>query len=114
MVWGRSIAEVVRALAVLALVCLNFTHAPLAAGPADHVAPVALSGICGDAPAGDPDRAHAPCHACRTSAAALPAPPCTALAADRCVAPVAYATTPPATRRLASCRANPPRAPPAA
>jgi hypothetical protein len=78
--------EVVRALAVLAVVFLNFAHAPLtsAAPLGDVFAPVDVASFCGS-PADDPAD-HAPCHACRIGSGAdlPPAPPVVA-----CAPPVA-------------------------
>lgn len=84
---GLRMVEVMRALAVLALVCLNFAHAPLASGaPVGEVftAPDATS-FCGS-PADDPTD-HAPCHACRIGGGAdLPPPvPAVAWAPAACV-----------------------------
>jgi hypothetical protein len=66
--------DVLRALCVLALICLSFNHAPLAtaAGPALLTASVDSS-YCGDNPVDS--KTHTPCHACRFDGAALP-PPC--------------------------------------
>jgi len=68
-------AELVRALAVLALVFLSFGHQPAAALAQDHdVLTAAVSANwCGDAPA---DTSHAPCHACRIGGGADLPPPC--------------------------------------
>jgi hypothetical protein len=58
-------ADLVRALAVLALVFLSFSHQSIAVEPHDHGVLSAAVGtsFCGDAPEGD--LGHAPCHACR-------------------------------------------------
>lgn len=80
MTLGLRMVEVVRALAVLALVCLNFAHAPLAAASTagDVFAPLAATSFCGS-PADDPAD-HAPCHACRIGGGAdlPPLPPAVA------------------------------------
>jgi hypothetical protein len=77
MVTARSMtAELVRALAVLALVFLSFVHQPAAATGNDGFTATSVHEFCGsphDEPAG-----HAPCHACRADPAVLPAPPATA------------------------------------
>jgi hypothetical protein len=108
------IAEMLRALAVLALLFLNFAHAPLNAAPtgAGYVA-YAADGVCGDLP-GDGPTAHAPCHACRIGGGAdlpppcgLPAPAFTAVAVEFGAMAVADAATVPL---LAAA----PRGPPAA
>lgn len=79
MVLGAKLLEVMRALAVLALVFLNFAHAPLAAsGPiGDAWVATAASSFCGS-PIGGDDREHAPCHACRIGGGADLPPPCAA------------------------------------
>lgn len=67
-------ADLVRALAVLALVFLSFGHQPSIGLAQDHEALSAAvsASWCGDAPA---DTTHAPCHACRIgSGADLPPP----------------------------------------
>ncbi len=70
-------AEVVRALAVLAVVFLKFAHAPLtsAAPLGDVFAPYDVASFCGS-PVDDPAE-HAPCHACRIGSGAdlPPSPP---------------------------------------
>jgi len=73
MALGKSnLLEVVRALCVVALVFLNFGHAPLAAGSEYAFSPPANS-FCGD-PLDDPSEAKDhPCQACRIGAGmALP------------------------------------------
>jgi hypothetical protein len=75
--WSRHIgAELVRALAVLALVFLSYAHQPVNAAPHQHdtLTAAVTADFCGGVPA---DRQpHAPCHACRIgNGAALP-PPC--------------------------------------
>ena len=64
-----------KALAVLALVCLSLAHQPAFAISADHAAvDVAVSSsYCGDGPV---DTSHAPCHACRIGGGADLPPPC--------------------------------------
>lgn len=74
MVRNGYIGEVIRALAVLALVFFNFAHAPMAAGAPADPAWTAFDSFCGDAPDGG-DSGPAPCHACRIGGGAdLPAP----------------------------------------
>lgn len=79
----RQIAdEVLKALAVLALVFLSFAHQPTAANAGDLLlASQAGQGLsfCGDAP--DDEAGHAPCHACRSDLGTLPQPPCVATSA---------------------------------
>ena len=71
----RHIGELVRALAVLALVFLNFAHAPLASPVVGEGWAAVGSSFCGTAPDTN-EQAHAPCHACRIgSGADLPAAP---------------------------------------
>lgn len=86
---STHIAEVIRALAVLALVFLNFGHAPLSAAPVDAGWSVAFQSICGDAPDGD-TTGQSGCHACRIGSGAdlPPVPPC--IAAPAAIAPVQY------------------------
>ena len=74
----QSGQELLRALCVLALLFLNFVHAPASAetrlGPLLTAASDA--GFCGDPLDGSSD--HAPCHACRIGGGAdLPSPPVT-------------------------------------
>ena len=81
MLLARQIAaEMMKALAVLALVFLSFAHQPAAiAGDGTDVLgnPTAGLSYCGGEP--DDDGAdHVPCHACRFDPAALPQPPCVA------------------------------------
>lgn len=71
--------EVIKALAVLALVFLSFAHQPVAVAHPDegtHWSVADLS-FCGSAPDGD-GAGHAPCHACRVGIADLPPAPCVA------------------------------------
>lgn len=87
--------EAVGMLCMLALVFLNFGHAPagLSVSYAADLTPYFSTGadLCLDgAPA--PDHAHAPCHACRIGAGAdLPPPPCVAAPAFRLAVEAAYA-----------------------
>ncbi len=78
--------ETLLALAVIALVFLNFGHVAVTASGDFHITP---DSWCGDplAPNGD---AHAPCHACRVDGAALPPPPVDASPVCFAVAIVAY------------------------
>jgi len=68
-------ADLVRALAVLALVFLSFSHQPSMRLAHDHesVSAAVTASWCGDAPA---DTTHAPCHACRIGSGADLPPPC--------------------------------------
>ena len=68
-------AELVRALAVLALVFLSFGHQPAVAVAHDHevLTAAVTSSWCGDSPV---DTTHAPCHACRIGGGADLPPPC--------------------------------------
>ena len=73
MVATRSVmAEVVRALAVLALVFLSFAGSPAVAAHGDHYTPAGYD-FCGTPPGNPVD--HAPCHACRASPVVLPTAP---------------------------------------
>jgi hypothetical protein len=76
MIGTRPLAEVLRALCVLALVFLNFAHQPAMAAPtAEDVLTVAANqSFCG-APVAD-DEGHAPCHACRIGSGADLPPVC--------------------------------------
>ena len=70
-----KLLEIVRAFSVLALVFLNFGHAPVFADQgAAAVSATIDAGYCG-APADDP-REHAPCHACRIGGSADLPPAC--------------------------------------
>ena len=74
--------DLARALVVLALLFLNFAHVPAtgaAPGP-DILSAQATQSWCGDAPLGNTDTSHAPCHACRIGSG-LDLPPAPALAA---------------------------------
>ncbi len=73
---GRHIAaDIIRALAVLALVFLSFGHQPAFAAHVDHetLTVAVTADFCGDTPA---DPSHAPCHACRIGGGADLPPPC--------------------------------------
>jgi hypothetical protein len=74
----RTLAEILRALLVLALVFLNFAHQPTFAAPSaqDVLTAVASQSFCGEPIADDGE--HAPCHACRIASGA-DLPPVTAL-----------------------------------
>lgn len=76
MALGAKSLEVMRALAVLALVFFNFAHAPaVSASPGGLAFAVAGDSYCG-APLDERPQNHAPCHACRIgSGADLPPPP---------------------------------------
>lgn len=75
MTTSRTIAEILRALCVLALLFLNFAHQPVAvqAASGDVLSIATTLGFCGTPP-GDDKSNHAPCHACRIGIADLPAP----------------------------------------
>lgn len=86
-----AIIELVRALAVLALICLNFVHAPLAsAGPYGGWTGIDAGDYCGD-PLEDDDQAHAPCHACRIGGGADLPPACRILPPRLSEGALAYA-----------------------
>ena len=70
--------EVLKALAVLALVFLSFAHQPVAVAHPDDGPRWALADLsfCGTAP--DGEAGHMPCHACRAGVADLPPAPCVA------------------------------------
>lgn len=115
----RMTGEVVRALLVLALLCLNFSSAAAAHDGSDSrssasSAPVVFQ-FCGDLgnPAGSSD--HAPCHACRLfDGVDLPAPIVIAAPLPARVALVVYLPVlalPPAPLAFATAR---PRGPPLA
>lgn len=71
-----ALLEVVRALAVLAIVFLNFAHVPVAsASPYGAWAVTDAGSYCGD-PLEDGKTQHAPCHACRVGGGADLPPPC--------------------------------------
>ena len=116
MKWHGFSGEVIRALATLALILLNFAHVPLsnAASPLPDTAAWDLTSYCGDLDGGPDSTAHAPCHACRIGAGAI-LPPVPGLArpafADHTVlpAPVVESLVEVQPRRAAR-----PRGPPAA
>jgi hypothetical protein len=66
------LAEITRALAVLALVFLSFAHQPALAAAGYHDDHGGYD-FCGTPPDGPAD--HAPCHACRSNPVVLPAAP---------------------------------------
>ena len=72
MTWGPRTLELARALAVLALVILNFAHVPVVApGVAAEAALLAYGvepGYCGSVAPDHQGPEHAPCHACRIGA----------------------------------------------
>jgi hypothetical protein len=71
--------EIVKALAVLALVFLAFAHQPVAIQAADDGLSYSVADLsfCGGAP-DDGSGGHSPCHACRAGIADLPPAPCVA------------------------------------
>jgi hypothetical protein len=84
-------ADLIRALAVLALVFLSFGHQPAGATHLDHdvLSAAVTASYCGDAT--DDGTPHAPCHACRIDGGAdLPPLPCAGIEAPIAVASVAY------------------------
>ncbi len=83
--------ELVRALCVLALLFLNFAHAPIAAQPgnSDILTAAISADFCGGMPDSD-GGAHAPCHACRIGGAADLPPPVATLACPASVALVVF------------------------
>jgi len=93
----QILSEVTRALMVLALVFFGLSQGAAAStgpvGPspavAASIAQAATSDFCGGG-WGDSQIAHAPCHACRSSAPILPPPPCVAEPATVSVAPITY------------------------
>tara|TARA_R100000365_G_scaffold3492_2_gene11682 strand:+ start:356 stop:790 length:435 start_codon:yes stop_codon:yes gene_type:complete len=79
---GMSLArdiggEIIKALAVLAVVFLSFAHQPVAIATADDGLSYSLADLsfCGGSPEGD-GAGHSPCHACRAGVADLPEAPC--------------------------------------
>jgi hypothetical protein len=110
----RRLQEVVRALCVIALVFLNFGHAPIAAplSAAPALTSVADASFCGD-PLDDQHQDHAPCHVCRIGGGAdLPPPPCVAEASHGAALPVRYATDNRVVVLRATWRPSAQRAPP--
>ena len=106
--------EVVRALCVVALIFLNFGHAPLAApvSAAPALSAVADASFCGDPVGGHQD--HAPCHVCRIGGGAdLPPPPCVVESSHGPALPVRYAIDNRVVVLRASWRPSAQRAPPA-
>jgi hypothetical protein len=101
--------EMLLALAVIALIFLNFGHVEVTASGQVQVTP---DSWCGDplAPNGD---AHAPCHACRVDGAALPPPPVGADAVCFGVTAVSYAALPNGPAAPPAQRSAQPRGPPA-
>lgn len=75
---ARHIAgDIVRALAVLALVFLSYAHQPIgavASSPQDVLTAAVTTSFCGGVP--DDGKSHAPCHACRIGGGADLPPPC--------------------------------------
>jgi hypothetical protein len=69
-------AELIRALAVLALVFLSYGHQPVAGASPHHntLTAAVTTDFCGGVPADG--QTHAPCHACRIGAGADLPPPC--------------------------------------
>lgn len=85
-------ADLVRALAVLALVFLSYAHQPVGAAQAlehDVLTAAVTASFCGDAP--EDGKAHAPCHACRIGGGADLPPPCEGLVHLPAVAEPAFA-----------------------
>jgi hypothetical protein len=79
---GMSLArdiggEIVKALAVLALVFLAFAHQPVAVQAADDGFSYSVADLsfCGGSPDNE-GAGHSPCHACRAGVADLPPAPC--------------------------------------
>ena len=115
----QALADVARALCVLALVVFGLGSAPsgalqVGASPAVAAAigAIASTELCGGG-WGDDQAAHAPCHACRAAAAALPPPPGRAEPIYFTVVRVAYApvpteVAPPAALRPLGARAGGP------
>lgn len=117
--YRQILSEITRALMVLALIFFGLSQGAEAsmgqvgASPAvaASMAQAATSQLCGGG-WGDNQTAHAPCHACRSSAPLLPPLPCVAEPVSFGVAPVAYPEAPAAvSARLsygqARCRAPP-------
>ncbi|HCO54316.1 MAG TPA: hypothetical protein DIT93_04770 [Pelagibacterium sp.] len=69
--------EIIKALAVLAVVFLSFAHQPIVLDVPDDGFSVSVADLsfCGGAPDED-GSGHAPCHACRAGIADLPPVPC--------------------------------------
>lgn len=112
---GRKLQDVVSALCVMALIFLNFGHAPIAVQlPVAIALPVvADTGFCGD-PVDDRHQDYAPCYACRIGGGAdLPPPPCTIEPVQGRALPVHYATDRREIVLRANWRASAQRAPPA-
>lgn len=110
---GRYLAELVRALAVVALVFLNFGHSPVLAQQVDP----AFQSLCGDAHvSGEADHGqhhNVPCHACRIGGAAdLPPLPAAVDFVLGLVDEVDYATGPIPPQAAVPQRVGSPRGPP--
>lgn len=87
----RKLQEIVRALCVLALIFLNFAHAPFALGGEDAVT-AQIGSFCGDPIDSPADAKGNPCQACRIDGGtALPPPPCDIVAAFGPATAPAYA-----------------------
>lgn len=71
--------EIVKALAVLALVFLALAHQPVALDAPDDGFSFSVADLsfCGSSP-DDEGGGHSPCHACRAGIADLPSAPCVA------------------------------------
>jgi hypothetical protein len=109
-----QLREVVRALCVVALVFLNFGHAPLALAGGEFAVTPQASMFCGD-PIDSPEGAKGnPCQACRIGASAdLPPPPGGTALAFRRASYIAYEVHAAPARDLRCFGAGGPRAPPA-
>jgi hypothetical protein len=110
---GRYLAELVRALAVVALVFLNFGHSPVLA----HQADPAIQSLCGDAlVSGDAEHGqhqNVPCHACRIGGAAdLPPLPADVDCVLALVGDVVYAAGPVPPQAAVPQQVGSPRGPP--
>lgn len=114
---GRAhpyLAELTRALMVLALILLNLGHAPVPTiafdGPGYAAVGMVNCGVDGDIP--DP-LGHAPCHACRMGGdVVLPPPPCQAELVHLDHADVVYAVADSRPRNDLHAIANRSRGPP--
>lgn len=110
--WELRLQELVRALCVVALVFLNFGHAPLALG-GEYAAAQQASSYCGDPIDGPSDAKADPCPACRIGAGVV-LPPAPEIAVSVATAP-AHCLAAPSFEWKPGCQSRAqPRAPPLA
>ncbi|RDE10474.1 hypothetical protein [Pelagibacterium lacus] len=113
--WRDIAGEVIKALAVLALIFLSFAHQPIEVPQADGDAfsfQLADLSYCGGAPDGD-GGGHVPCHACRSGDIDLPPAPSIAEPARHEVVAAVFTVADTAVADQFGYLSSPPRAPPA-